>query len=83
MADDELRQAVMHARAGDWRRAHEIVQALEGDALAGWIHAVVHRMQGDLDNAHYWYRRSGRPPGDGVAVDAELAQIQTALDRRA
>jgi hypothetical protein len=78
--DDELRQAVALARAGDWRRAHEIVQEHDGDPIAGWIHAVVHRMEGDLDNARYWYRQSGRASGERLSFDAELAQIQAVLE---
>jgi hypothetical protein len=53
-------RALWHAAKGDWNRAHEIVQDEEG-ADAAWVHAYLHRVEGDLSNAGYWYRRAGRP----------------------
>jgi len=79
--DDPLLQAVKHAEAGDWQRAHEIVQEREDDPLANWIHALVHRMEGDLDNARYWYRRCGRKAVER-AVGEELPEIRAALEAR-
>lgn len=80
---DELRplllQAVEQALAGDWQAAHRIVQAHEGDATAAWIHAVVHRMEGDLGNARYWYRRCRRELRPELATDAELREIRAEL----
>ena len=52
--------AMWHATRGDWEAAHSIVQA-ENDADAAWVHAWLHRLQGDLGNARYWYRRAGAP----------------------
>jgi hypothetical protein len=46
---------------GDWDAAHRTVQAIEGPEAA-WVHAYLHRKEGDLSNARYWYDRSGRPP---------------------
>ncbi|MBR0649568.1 hypothetical protein GXW78_07845 [Roseomonas terrae] len=46
---------------GDWNRAHEAAQAGE-DADSAWVHAYLHRKEGDLSNAAYWYRRAGRAP---------------------
>ncbi len=74
-----LLEAVDHALAGDWRAAHEIVQRHEDDALAGWIHAVVHRMEGDLANARYWYGRSRRAFREGLSTSDELREIRAAL----
>ena len=51
--------AMWHATRGDWEAAHSIAQA-ENDADAAWVHAWLHRLQGDLGNARYWYRRAGR-----------------------
>jgi hypothetical protein len=45
---------------GDWNRAHEMVQDEEGREAA-WVHAYLHRKEGDLANAAYWYRRAGKP----------------------
>lgn len=44
---------------GDWDRAHEAAQAGE-DAESAWVHAYLHRKEGDLSNARYWYARAGR-----------------------
>ena len=75
----ELRRAVEVALTGDWQAAHLIAQKYEDDDVAGWIHAVVHRMEGDLANAGYWYRRVGRPLREAVATADELREIQKAL----
>jgi hypothetical protein len=53
-------QALWWALCGDWGRAHECVQAHEGDADCDRVHAHLHRQEGDLANAGYWYRRAGR-----------------------
>jgi hypothetical protein len=75
----ELRRAVALALAGDWQAAHLIAQKYEDDDVASWIHAVVHRMEGDLANAGYWYRRVGRPLREDVSTADELREIQAAL----
>jgi hypothetical protein len=74
-----LREAVALALAGDWQAAHLIAQDHEGDAIANWIHAVVHRLEGDLSNARYWYRRCGRELREDVSTEAELREIEAAL----
>jgi hypothetical protein len=55
-----LLTALWHDAKGDWKRAHEIVQDEEG-ADAAWVHAYLHRKEGDLSNAGYWYRRAAKP----------------------
>ena len=77
---DELRRAVGLALGGDWQAAHLIAQKYEDDDVASWIHAVVHRMEGDLANAGYWYRRVRRPMREDVSTDDELREIERALD---
>jgi hypothetical protein len=77
-----LQEAVARALAGDWQAAHRIVQEYEADPSAAWIHAVVHRMQGDLGNARYWYGRCGRALREAVATEAELREIQSLLGGR-
>ena len=74
-----LLQAVDHALAGDWQAAHLIAQDHEGERLADWIHAVAHRMEGDLGNAAYWYRRIGRAKSEQLPTDAELRLIRDEL----
>lgn len=51
-------QALWWAAKGDWNKAHEIAQSDDG-ADAAWVHAYLHRVEGDLANAHYWYSRAG------------------------
>lgn len=63
---------------GDWRAAHAAVQAHEGEADCDWVHAYLHRKEGDLANARYWYRRAGHGPATG-ALDSEWETIATAL----
>jgi hypothetical protein len=75
----KLLGAIDRALAGDWESAHRIVQEHEEDDAANWIHAVCHRMEGDLANAHYWYRRIQRPYRDEVSTADELREIQASL----
>jgi hypothetical protein len=77
----KLVAAVELALKGDWQGAHLVAQDHEGDELADWIHAVAHRMEGDLGNARYWYGRCRRQLRDDVSVDAELGEIRAALER--
>lgn len=66
---------------GDWQRAHALAQEVEDDADGAWVHAHLHRVEGDIGNAGYWYRRAGQPVATG-ALDAEWAAItQALLDR--
>ena len=62
---------------GDWVRAHEIAQSVE-TADGSWVHAYLHRKEGDLGNADYWYRRAGRRP-PAVTLDEEWAEIAQAF----
>ena len=75
----KLVAAVDLGLAGDWQGAHLVAQDHEGDPMADWLHAVAHRMEGDLDNARYWYGRCGRALRPDVSADAELCEIRTAL----
>ena len=74
-----LEKAVSKALASKWREAHEIVMQDEEGEFACWIHAVLHRQEGDLANARYWYARCGRRLRKGVAPAAELREIEQAL----
>jgi len=70
-------QALWWDAKGDWTKAHEQAQARE-DAAGNWVHAYLHRKEGDLANAGYWYRRADRPmPKAGL--EAEWAEIVAAL----
>jgi hypothetical protein len=58
-------QALWYDKNGHWDTAHEIVQDA-GDQDSAWVHAYLHRKEGDLSNARYWYRRSGRSESHGA-----------------
>ena len=53
--------ALWHAARDDWASAHDLVQRLDGPRAA-WVHAYLHRKEGDPSNAAHWYRRAGREP---------------------
>jgi hypothetical protein len=65
------------AAKDDWRTAHRVVMS-EEDADCAWVHAYLHRVEGDLDNARYWYRQARRDPANGELA-AEWAAITAAL----
>lgn len=71
--------AVHQALGGDWQAAHLVAQDHEDEPLANWLHAVVHRMEGDVGNASYWYGRCGRTLREQMSTDAELKEIEAAL----
>jgi hypothetical protein len=70
--------ALWHCARGEWDAAHALVQAAEGEPDHDWVHAHLHRVEGDLANAGYWYRRAGRGVARG-SLDAEWAEIAAAL----
>jgi len=54
---------------GEWDKAHELAQSVE-DTDGYWLHAYLHRKEGDNSNAAYWYSRAGKPvPGDSLEVE--------------
>ena len=77
--DTALAQALDLLDRGDWQAAHEIVQK-ESSTLAAWVHGIVHTLEGDLDNAQYWYRRAERPFRGASAVQEELGAARRVLD---
>lgn len=70
-------QALWWAAKGDWDKAHKIVQDDESREAA-WVHAYLHRVEGDLPNAGYWYRTAGKPVATG-ALEDEWNVIAAAL----
>ena len=79
IARDELARAVDLALSGDWDGAHKIVHEDEDDATSCWIHAVLHKIEGDAGNARYWYRRAGQAYEAFSDPNAELAAIKAVL----
>ena len=69
--------ALWWAAKGNWDQAHKIVQD-EDDANSAWVHAYLHRVEGDLGNAGYWYRRAGKPVAKDPLQD-EWERIVSAL----
>ncbi len=55
-----LVEALWHAAKGNWDRAHAIAQD-DGSGEGAWVHAYLHRVEGDEGNAGYWYSRAGKP----------------------
>jgi hypothetical protein len=69
--------ALWWAGKGDWNKAHQIVANGESSDCA-WVHAYLHRVEGDLDNACFWYRQARRPPATGD-FETEWATIAATL----
>jgi hypothetical protein len=69
--------ALWWAAKGQWDAAHKIVQD-EDTANAAWVHAYLHRVEGDLGNAGYWYRQAGQPVAKD-SLEAEWERIVSAL----
>ena len=80
---DTLERALELLAAGDWQHAHTIVQEHK-TPLAAWLHGIVHTLEGDLDNAQYWYRKADRVFRGAGAVQEEIAAARQRMqDERA
>jgi hypothetical protein len=77
--NEDLLKAIDFAVAGQWKEAHELVQQYESDATAAWIHAVLHKIEGDLGNSRYWYHRAGKLEHGSDEPKAELAEIRKGI----
>jgi hypothetical protein len=69
--------ALWHDARGDWEAAHQVAQDVP-DPDGAWVHAYLHRKEGDAGNAGYWYRRAGKPVA-GRPLDEEWREIVTAF----
>jgi hypothetical protein len=76
---EDLIRAIDLAIAGDWSGAHEIVQQDETDPTFCWVHAVLHKIEGDTANARYWYRLSGQSYEAYPDPKTELIAIKAVL----
>jgi len=72
--------ALWHDAKGDWDAAHKVAQDID-DEDGAWIHAYLHRKEGDPANAAYWYRRAGKPVST-LSLDAEWEEIVSDLLER-
>ena len=70
-------QALWYERKGNWGKAHQLIQDIN-DPNAAWIHAFLHRKEGDISNADYWYHRAGkkRPM---ISLEKEWDEIVVAM----
>ncbi len=69
--------ALWWAGKDDWDKAHKIVMD-EGGKDCAWVHAYLHRVEGDLENARYWYKQAGKPVVSS-ALDTEYETIAQTL----
>jgi hypothetical protein len=70
-------EALWYDAKGDWEKAHALVQDVAGEEAA-WIHAYLHRKEGDTPNADYWYNRAGRKR-PGVSLENEWSSLLEAF----
>jgi hypothetical protein len=74
--------ALWWAQKGEWDKAHELIMN-EANGEGAWVHAYLHRLEGDLGNARYWYRQAGRqmPAGpldrEWDTIAEELLRVQS------
>jgi len=69
--------ALWYDAKGNWQKAHELIQDISGKDAA-WIHAYLHRKEGDAGNAGYWYSKAGKKPA-ACTLQEEWEQIAAAL----
>ena len=74
-------RALWHEAKGDWDGAHELCNQA-GNADGDWVHAYLHRVEGDLSNADYWYKRAARTRPEGT-TEQEWSAIASELLERA
>ena len=72
-----LLEALWWDARGGWDRAHALAQSVD-TPVGAWVHAYLHRKEGDVANADYWYRRAGKCRPE-TPLDAEWAEIVSAL----
>jgi hypothetical protein len=72
-------QALWWDGKGDWHQAHKCAQADEGDPFCDWVHAYLHRKEGDASNARYWYGQAGKPVAKGTLPEEWRAIVQALI----
>ena len=71
-------QSLWYEAKGDWEKAHRLAQD-EDTPTGAWVHAYLHRVEGDLSNAAYWYRRAGKPVSDASLAEEWGSLVQALL----
>ena len=74
-----LRAVLGHLERGDWQAAHPLVQQDEENPLYCWAHGIAHVLEGDLDNARYWYGEAKRAFPEPYDLKAELLALERAI----
>jgi len=72
-------RAVALARMGEWDKAHSIVQKIDNNPISCWLHGVLHKIEGDVVNARYWYARCNHEFEDFSDNEVELSAIHDFL----
>ena len=75
-------QGLWWSRKGDWDRAHHCVQQREGEHDCDLVHAHLHRIEGDLSNAGYWYRSAGEKAATNSVEEEWAALVSRFLERK-
>lgn len=78
MQSPAIVKAVRHLEQGQWKAAHVLVQN-DASMLGCWAHGIVHLIEGDMDNAKYWYRRAHRALPHGNTANAEIAALKASI----
>lgn len=71
-------QALWHAKKGNWEQSHNIAQDIH-TKNGSWIHALLHLIEGDVGNAHYWFAKAGRPAAKVTAIESLWQEITTEI----
>ncbi len=74
-----LLKAIQLLEMGDWDAAHRIAQQ-HPDAYGNWLHAILHKIEGDRSNAAYWYNRAGAPERIAQRPEEELRELRDKLE---
>ena len=72
-------QALWWDGKGDWNKAHECAQADEGSPSCDWVHAYLHRKEGDASNARYWYGQADKPVAKSTLPEEWRAIVQALI----
>ena len=75
-----LLKAIRLLEMGDTESAHKIAQR-NPDAYGNWLHAIVHKIEGDRSNAAYWYNRAGAPERIAMRAEDELRELTAELEK--
>jgi hypothetical protein len=75
----QLMDGIDKAKADDWEAAHAVAQSLEGNTYADWLHAILHKIEGDEGNSRYWYGRTNQNYESYPDPQAELDTLKAAL----